>query len=56
MVTRSASSPSTAERWLEDVFEEVAHELRRRCDLQACELPPRSLILSKGTRDPIGVN
>ena len=47
---------NTAERWSEDVFEDVAHELRRRCDLQARELPPRSLILSKGTRDPIGVN
>ena len=56
MVTRSASSPSRAERWLEDVFEDVARELRRLCDLQARELPPRSLILSKGTTDPIGVN
>ena len=47
---------NTAERWSEDVSEDVARELRRRCDLQARELPPRSLILSKGTRDPIGVN
>jgi hypothetical protein len=47
---------NTAERWSEDVFEGVAGELRRRCDLQARELPPRSLILSKGARDPIGVN
>ena len=47
---------NTAERWSEDVSEDVAHELRRRCDLQMRELPPRSLILSKGTRDPIGVN
>ena len=47
---------NTAERWSEDVFEDVAGELRRRCDLQARELPPRSLILSKGARDPIGVN
>ena len=47
---------NTAERWSEDVFEDVARELRRRCDLQMRELPPRSLILSKGTRDLIGVN
>ena len=25
---------NTAERWSEDVSEDVAHELRRRCDLQ----------------------
>ncbi|WOH63031.1 hypothetical protein [Bradyrhizobium sp. BWA-3-5] len=30
---------NTAERWSEDVSEEVARELRRRCDLQMCELP-----------------
>ena len=30
---------NTAERWSEDVFEDVAHELRRRCDLQVRELP-----------------
>jgi hypothetical protein len=38
MATRSASSPS-AERWAEDVSEDVAQELRRRCDLQMRELP-----------------
>ena len=31
---------NTAERWSEDVSEDVARELRRRCDLQMCDLPP----------------
>src|SRR6187402_134856 len=30
---------NTAERWSEDVSEDVAHELRRRCDLQLRDLP-----------------
>jgi hypothetical protein len=30
---------NTAERWSEDVSEDVARELRRRCDLQKCQLP-----------------
>lgn len=30
---------NTAERWSEDVSEDVTRELRRRCDLQMCELP-----------------
>ena len=30
---------NTAERWSEDVSEDVAHELRRRCDLQKRDLP-----------------
>ena len=30
---------NTEERWSEDVSEDVAHELRRRCDLQTRELP-----------------
>ena len=30
---------NTAERWSEDVSDAVAHELRRRCDLQMRELP-----------------
>ena len=30
---------NTAERWSEDVSEDVAEEIRRRCDLQMCELP-----------------
>jgi hypothetical protein len=30
---------NTAERWSEDVSEDVARELRRRCELQMCELP-----------------
>jgi hypothetical protein len=29
----------TAERWSEDVSEDVAHELRRRCDLQMRDIP-----------------
>jgi hypothetical protein len=31
---------NTAERWSEDVSEDVARELRRRCDLQMRDLPP----------------
>lgn len=30
---------NTAERWSEDVSEDVARELRRRCDLKVCGLP-----------------
>jgi hypothetical protein len=30
---------NTAERWAEDVSEDIAHELRRRCDLQLREIP-----------------
>ena len=30
---------NTAERWSEDVSEDMARELRRRCDLQMRELP-----------------
>ena len=30
---------NTEERWSEDVSEDVAHEIRRRCDLQMRELP-----------------
>jgi hypothetical protein len=30
---------NTEERWSEDVSEDVAHELRRRCDVQARALP-----------------
>jgi hypothetical protein len=30
---------NTAERWSEDVSEDVAHELRRRCDLQLRDVP-----------------
>jgi hypothetical protein len=45
---------NTAERWSEDVSEDVARELRRRCDLQMRDLPLRSLILSNGTRIAIG--
>ena len=30
---------NTAERWSEDVSEDVAHELRRRCDLQMRDVP-----------------
>jgi hypothetical protein len=30
---------NTAERWSEDVSEDIARELRRRCDLQMRELP-----------------
>ena len=30
---------NTAERWSQDVSEDVAHEIRRRCDLQASDVP-----------------
>lgn len=30
---------NTAERWSEDVSEDVAHELRRRCDLHMRDIP-----------------
>jgi plasmid stabilization system protein ParE len=30
---------NTAERWSEDVSEDVASEIRRRCDLQICDVP-----------------
>jgi hypothetical protein len=30
---------NTAESWSEDVSEDVAHELRRRCDLQDRDIP-----------------
>jgi hypothetical protein len=30
---------NTAERWSEDVSQDVARELRRRCDTQMCDLP-----------------
>jgi hypothetical protein len=30
---------NTAEGWSRDVSGDVAYELRRRCDLQACDLP-----------------
>jgi hypothetical protein len=29
----------TAERWSEDVSEDIAHEQRRRCDLQLLDIP-----------------
>jgi hypothetical protein len=31
---------NTAERWSEDVLEDVAHEIRRLCDLQMRDIPP----------------
>jgi hypothetical protein len=30
---------NTAERWSEDVSEDIAHELRRRCNLQMRDVP-----------------
>ena len=30
---------NTAERWSQDVSEDVSHELRRRCDLQLRDVP-----------------
>ena len=45
LLTGQYSSPvrvvafNTAERWSDDVSEDVAQEIRRRCDLQMRELP-----------------
>ncbi|MGY2907005.1 hypothetical protein [Bradyrhizobium sp. URHC0002] len=53
---------NTAERWSEDVSEDVARELRRRCDLQMRELPSAiSDFVARGSRsasvDPsVGLN
>lgn len=30
---------NTSERWSEDVSEDIAHEIRRRCDLQLTDVP-----------------
>ena len=30
---------NTTERWSEDVSEDVASEIRHRCDLQMCDVP-----------------
>lgn len=30
---------NTAKKWSEDVSDDVAHELRRRCDMQLRDLP-----------------
>jgi hypothetical protein len=32
---------NTAERWSQDVSEDVANEIRRRCDLQANDVPSK---------------
>ena len=37
--TSSRIAFNTAERWSEDVSEDVARELRRRCDLQMRDIP-----------------
>ena len=45
LLTGEYSSPirvvafNTAERWSQDVSEDIAHELRRRCDLQMRDIP-----------------
>jgi hypothetical protein len=45
LISRQYSNPirviafNTAERWSEDVSEDVASEIRRRCDLQMCDVP-----------------
>lgn len=30
---------NTAEHWSQDVSEDIAQEIRRRCDLQFCDIP-----------------
>ena len=47
---------NTAERWSEDVSEDVARELRRRCDLQVCDLPSSLSDLWIGMTSHIGVS
>ncbi len=47
---------NTEERWSEDVSEDVAHELRRRCDLQARVCRPPFKISLSGTRVTLGGN
>ena len=44
---------NTAERWSEDVSEDVAHELRRRCDLQMRDVPFCLFRISSTARGPI---
>src|SRR3978361_1027978 len=44
------NSFNTVERWSEDVSEDVAHELRRRCDLQMRDVPPASKISSNAMK------
>jgi hypothetical protein len=34
---------NTAERWSEDVSEDVARELQRRCDIQLTDVPAKAL-------------
>jgi hypothetical protein len=41
---------NTAERWSQDVSEDAAHELRRRCDLQMRDVPSAYRISSSGTK------
>jgi hypothetical protein len=44
---------NTAERWSEDVSEDIAHELRRRCDLQYETSPFTCRISPIGTESVI---
>jgi len=46
---------NTAERWSEDVSEDVANELRRRCDLQMRELPSTISDFVERHEDRLGV-
>jgi hypothetical protein len=39
IVAGAAVAFNTEERWSEDVSDDVAHELRRRCDLRRRDLP-----------------
>jgi hypothetical protein len=45
---------NTAERWSRDVSEDVADELRRRCDPQMTEVPPflQDFVYATGKRQP----
>jgi hypothetical protein len=47
---------NTAERWSEDISEDVACESRRRCDLQMRELPSTISDFVERHEDRIGVS
>jgi hypothetical protein len=47
---------NTADRWAEDVSQDVAHELRRRCDLQLRDLSPSVQDFVERQKVPLGGN
>ena len=47
---------NTDERWSEDVSEDVAHELRRRCDLEGSDVPSSIQDFVERHKVPLGGN